>query len=256
MDDYFVGTVQRTSPPTPPAAAPYPPAAAPYPAAAPAYPPSAAPYPAAPPYPPPVAPAYPGVPQQGWGPPYAAQAASSSGRSLLIGLLAAFATLVVVGVLAAIAIPVFLQQRDLSRRTTLSVPDQVMGIPRSTDAVGAASEARMQALPGPGDHVAGAYGTGTTRVLVGVARYHMGPEAQAAYLRDAEKEATSQAVQLHGVAAGRLGGSMRCGASTVAPLTLCVFVDGGSYGVVVVTGAGTDPTGTARAAREAFVHRT
>lgn len=113
----------------------------------------------------------------------------------------------------------------------------------------------MQALPGPGDHVAGAYGAAGTRVIVGVARYHLSQRDQADYIRDAEKEATGQAVQLHAVAAGRLGGSMRCGASTVAAMTICVFADGGSYGVVVVTGPGSDPSGTARAAREAFVHR-
>jgi hypothetical protein len=194
------------------------------------------------------------VPPQGWGQPYAPPP-SSTAKPLLIGLLAAFAGLVVVGVLAAVAIPVFLEQRDLSRRTTVSVPDQVAGLPRATDAVGLAAEARMQALPGPGDHVAGAYGTGSSRVILGVAKYHLSAGEQAAYLRDAAKESTNEALHLHVVAAGRLGGGMRCGSSAFAPLTLCVFADGGSYGVVVVTGPATDAVGTARAAREAFVHR-
>ena len=226
MDDYFAGAVHRA----PTTAAP----------------------PLTPAYPPYPGPAYQAVPQQPW--PYAAPPSSGPSR-LVVGLLAALASLVVLGVLAAVAIPVFLSQRDLSRRTTVSVPDQVAGLPLATDAVGVAATARMSALPGPGDHVAGAYGSAGTRVLVGVARYHLSGKDQDEYLSHAGTEATTQGVRLAAVAPGALGGRMRCGAAVAAPMTVCVFVDGGSYGIVVVTGT-TDGTGTARAAREAFVHRT
>jgi hypothetical protein len=225
VDDYFAGTVQRAPATVAPA------------------------YPSAPAYPP-----YPPVPQQQpW--PYAAPP-SSGPSGPVIALIAVVATVVVLGVLTAVAIPVFLQQRDLSRRTTVSVPAEVAGLPRSTDAAGQTAEARLQALPGPGDHVAGAFGAAGTRVVVGAARYHLSSKEQRDYLSSSVAEATAQGVHLASVAPGRLGGSMRCGTSSVAPMTICVFADGGSYGVVVVTGPTADPTGTARAAREAFVHRT
>jgi len=227
VDDYFGGAVQRT-PAT--AAPPYPPAPA---------------YPAYPPYP--------GVPQQPW--PYAAPT-SSTARTVLIGLLAAFVGVIVVGILAAIAIPVFLNQRDLARRTTVSVPADVAGLPRATDPAGLAAEERLGALPGPGDHVSGAYGSAAGRVVVGAAAYHLSSKDQDDYLGSAVEEARSQDVRLATVAPGRLGGHLSCGSSPTGITTICVFADRGSYGIVVVTGAVADPVGTARAAREAFVHRT
>jgi hypothetical protein len=230
VDDYFAGAVQRTPV-----------------SAAPTYPPAYPPYPS-----PPVHPPYPGAPQQPW--PYAAPT-SSTGRTVLIGLLAAFVGLIVVGILAAIAIPVFLNQRNLARHTTVSVPAQVAGLPRATDAVGLAAESRLGALPGPGDHVAGAYGSTGTRVAVGAAAYHLSFKDQDEYLSSAVAEARTQDVQLAKVAPGTLGGHLSCGSSRVGTTTICVFADGGSYGIVVVTGSVDDPVGTARAAREAFVHR-
>jgi hypothetical protein len=163
-----------------------------------------------------------------------------------------------VGIVAAIAVPALLDQRAkaVAARTTVSVPEQLLGMPRLTDPVSAQGERGMEGLPGPGDHVAGVYGTGAVRVLVGVGQYHLTQKDQREFLARARSEATGRDLHLTDVEAGALGGTMRCGAAAVAvQLTLCVFVDAGSYGIVVVSGPADDPTGTARAAREAFVHR-
>lgn len=198
---------------------------------------------------------YASPPAQAWGPPVVPPTSSGPSR-VLLGLLIGLAALVALGVLAAIAVPVFLDQRDLARSTTVSAPEQVLGLPHLTDATSAAAESRMQLLPGPGDHVGGVYGTGGVRLVVGAARYHLSRSDQEEYLTSAGREASLQGATLSDVEAGRLGGSMRCGASARLPMTICVFADGGSYGVVVVTGPADDPTGMARSAREAFVRRT
>lgn len=244
MDDYFAGTTGRQ---TSPAAPVYPPGAPSH------TPPGWAPPPgwAAPPG---GTPPYQGVPQQGWGTPYAPPPPRSGLHPAVLAVVVVFATIVVMGVLAAVAIPVFLHERDLARRTAVAAPDEVMGMPRLDDAASAAAQSRMQQLPGPGDHVAGVYGTGDVRVVVGAARYHLSSDDQDGYLTSSSSEATEQGVALVDVEPGRLGGTLRCG--TKAPMTICVFADGGSYGVVVVTGPAQDPYGTARGAREAFVRRT
>lgn len=253
MDDYFAGSTGRQATPATPAAPPYTPPA----------PPSTPPGWAAPPVH--AVPSYPAAPHQAWGTPQVPQqqawgtpyAPPREGlHPALIAVIAGVGAVVVMGVLAAIAIPVFLNQRDLARSTVVTAPEQVLGMPRLTDPLSAAAESRMQGLPGPGDHVAGVYGTGDVRVVVGAARYHLTPGDQDSYLDAAVAEATSQGVTLADVEEGRLGGTLRCGTSSGAAMTICVFVDGGSYGVVVVTGAVEDPSGTARAAREAFVRRT
>ena len=240
VDDYFAGTTGRQASPTVPV----------YPPPAPSHVPPAW---AAPPT---GAPPYQGVPQQGWGAPYAPPPPSSGLHPALLAVIVVFATIVVMGVLAAVAIPVFLHERDLARKTVVAAPEQVLGMPRLNDAISAAAMARMEGLPGPGDHVAGVYGTGDVRIVVGAARYHLSSDDQDGYLDAAASEATSQGVSLEDVEPGRLGGTMRCGTASQAPMTICVFSDGGSYGVVVVTGPADDPGGTARGAREAFVRRT
>ena len=250
MDDYFAGSVTRPQPqqpqPLPQPPLPQPP-----------FPPQQEP----PPYArvgwaPPSAsagfPSYPGAPF-----PYQ-PAGRPTSHKVLLGFAIGMVLLVVVGILAAIAVPAFLDQRAKAEeaRTTVEVPEQVLGMPHLTDPVSAQGERGMESLPGPGDHLAGVFGTGSIRVLVGAAHYHLTAKDQREFLDAARSEATDRSMTLTKVAAGKLGGTMSCGAAVVSvQMTLCVFVDGGSYGIVLVTGPVDDPTGTARAAREAFVHR-
>ncbi len=189
-------------------------------------------------------------------PPAPAPPPPAGPNRLLIGLLVAFGALVMVGMLAAVVIPQFLDGRDLSRITAVSAPDSVLGMPRLTDAVSAAAQERLLGLPGPGDHVAGVYGVEQVRLLVGAARYRLGPAERRDFLEGASAEVGKNGMALHEVDAGALGGTFRCGTQTDGLMTLCVFVDGGSYGLVVLTGGSDDDVGTARSAREAFVRRT
>jgi len=269
VDDYFAGSVAR------PQAAPPPPqyAPPPQPFAPPAVPQQAYPqqaYPQQPVQPPPFArqgwapppgavpppgAGYPAYPQQAWGQPGYAPPPTSGGQKALIGIVVAVAAFVIVGILAAVAIPVFLGQRDLSKHTTVAAPELLLGMPRLTDPNSVASEQKVMTLPGPGDRVVGIYGIGQSRILVLATRYHMSSHDKRDFLAAATSEGTQQGVTLRAVDAGKLGGSLKCGDSTQVPLTFCVFVDGGSYGIVAVMGSD-DPNSTARSAREAFVHRT
>lgn len=195
-------------------------------------------------------------PQQPWGVPVAPPQTGSGPSRLLIGLLATLGAIVLVGVLAAIAVPVYLERQDLSRTTTVTAPEEVLGMPSLTDEASETARGELLAIPGPGDHVSGVYGADGVSVMVGAAHYRMRPNDQADFLRSSVREGETEGVTFRDIDAGALGGTMRCGESADPAMTLCVFVDGGSYGVVVVTGPSEDPTGLARSAREAFVRRT
>jgi hypothetical protein len=140
-------------------------------------------------------------------------------------------------------------------RTTVTVPDSVLGLPRLTDSTSASLEQRVQDLPGPGDHVGGLYGDGSVMLVVGAARYPMGRSDRKDFLKAAAEEAKRQGVTLSKARPGSLGGTFECGHHATLPMTLCVFVDKGSYGIIAVAGPGSNATLTARGAREAFVHR-
>ncbi|MDP9182512.1 MAG: hypothetical protein M3P04_07025, partial [Actinomycetota bacterium] len=191
MDDYFAGSVTRPTPPQQPPPLPQqtwvhplphrqePPAHkragwAPPPAPA-GYPPyQVAPFVQAPP------------------------AGMPTALKVLLGLAIGLGALVVIGILAAIAIPVFLDQRAKAEaaHTTVSVPGQVLGMPHLTDRISAEGERGMEGLPGPGDHVAGVYGTGSVRVLVGVGQYHLTQRDQREFLDSARSEATGRDLTL------------------------------------------------------------
>jgi hypothetical protein len=252
VDDYFAGSQPRQQP-TAPAAPPYPPAAQP--------PYQQTPFqqtpfqPAA--EPPPFAragwappPGTATAPQQAWGPsPYAQP---KSNRTLVLGIGAAVA--VVALVLVGSALQVFLKQRSVYQHTTVTLPPTVLGMPHLTDAAATKAESMAQAFPGPGDGVVGVYGSGDVRVVVVAAKYHMDGSNQDDFLKEAGGAAEEQGFSLTGSRAGKLGGTFRCGNHPQLPMTLCVFTDPGSYGVVMVSG-GVDPAGTARDVREAVVHR-
>jgi hypothetical protein len=186
-----------------------------------------------------------------------AAASGNSGRNIVLVVVGAVGALVLLGILAAIAIPVFLNERSKAEasHTTISVPAQVLGMPQLTDRVTAAQIERLRTMPGAGLQFAGAYGDGRITVVVGAAKSALGFDGQRGYFAGASRSASQQGITLSKIKPGKLGGEMRCGAHRTLPMTICAFADGGSYGVVVVTGPATDPESTARSAREAFVHR-
>lgn len=109
---------------------------------------------------------------QGWGQSTQWLAYQSSGRStgtkVAIGLAAAVAAFVALGVLASIVIPVFLNHsgRSLAARTTVSVPAQIAGMAPLADAGSSGYVETLQGMPGPGRHVAGGFGNGGVFVVV------------------------------------------------------------------------------------------
>jgi hypothetical protein len=252
VDDYFAGSLPRTQPAAPPyPQAPYPPQYQ-----QPSYP--QAPFQPAPVEPPSFArtgwappPGTTAAPQPGWGPnPYATP--PKSNRKLFVGIGAAVAAVLVL--MVGSAVQVFLKQRGVAEHTTVSLPATVLGMPHLGDAAATRAESMAQAFPGPGDGVVGVYGAGDQRVVVVAAKYPMGGSRQKDFLKEANGAAQAQGFTLSKARAGHLGGTFRCGNHPQVPMTLCVFTDPGSYGVVMVSG-GVDPTGTARSVREAVVHR-
>jgi hypothetical protein len=231
VDDYFGGSTPRSA--VPAGWAPPPPAALP--------PAPALPYGQAPPY---AVPAGWSAPQswngqQSWVPP--ASGGRSPATTALIAVAAVFGTLVVVGLLVAIAIPVFLNQRgkDVAARTTVAIPPTAAGLPLRTDAAGERLAQPLRDLDIPGTHLAGAYG-GAARpeAVVGITKHYMSPADQRGYLRGsvaaARRASDNESAEFGDIAPGLLGGTVRC--SSASTMTVCFFVDAGAYGSVVVFG--------------------
>jgi hypothetical protein len=250
MDDYFGNSVGGSARPSAPTWGSQPPPAPPAPSYGGSYGGSTAqlPYavsaPAYPTYPPPQAfptayrPAPPG---------------RSTGMKVLLGLAIALGGFVVLSILAAVAIPTFLDQgeRGLVAKTTVSIPEAVGGTPRMYGGLATQIEQDLTSLPGPGQHLAGVYGTGAVpSFAVTVAKAHMSASGRRAFMAGAQRDG---GVGLVKVDPGALGGEMRCGPATEGS-TVCVFVDPAAYGAIAVFG-GTDPAGTARAIRAAVEHR-
>jgi hypothetical protein len=227
VDDYFAGS---SSPQQPPAVPPQTWSAVP------------------PPPPPPP----PGVgyqpPPQAWPPPapptawtyQPVQPGMSTGVKVLIGVAIGLGSIIIIGVLAAIAIPVFLNQRtqDLAAHTTVSMPPVAAGLALRTDAASEQLAQRLNVASMPGQHLAGAYG-GTARpeVLVAITKHHMSPGDQRAYLAAAvrgARQVSPTALDFEDVDAGSLGGEVLC--SSAPAVTVCFFVDAGAYGSAVVVG--------------------
>ena len=239
MDDYFAGSS------TPPQAHPAP----------------QQPWSAAPP-----APAY--QPPATWAPqaqpaPWAyqpAQQGMSTGVKVLIGVAIGFGGLVILGILAAIAIPVFLNQRtkSLAAHTTVSIPATAAGLALRTDATSEQMAERLNVDSLPGHHLAGAYG-GSTRpeALISVTKRLMSPGDQNDYLAGAVRgaeQASGTAVQFGDLEPGALGGRVTC--SSAPTVTVCFFVDAGAYGSAVVLGTPERATQLVPQLRAAVEHRT
>jgi hypothetical protein len=179
------------------------------------------------------------------------QPGASTASKVLIGLAIALGSLVLLGILAAIAIPVVLDQRGKSAaaRTVVGVPDTLVGYPRMSGDIATQIEQHLKSAPGPGDHLAAVYGTTLPAVAVSVTKQYMNPAQQRAFLRGVR---STSDVTLSERDPGVYGGTLECGTERSA--TLCVFVDSAAYGAVIVFD-GDDPEATVRQARAAIEHR-
>jgi type II secretory pathway pseudopilin PulG len=182
------------------------------------------------------------------------------------------AALVVLGILAAVAIPVFLNQRDKATvaATSVSMPTQINAMSTSTNA---ALRAQVQnlfsSIPGctcfdPPVSSILTDSSNTHAIIVGAAKVNtrFNADDRAEFVRSFWVSARGSAGAAIGEATnrdtGRLGGTMSC-----APLAggaigqVCVAVDAGSFFFVVDTyRSGTVDPELPVAAREAIVHRT
>lgn len=220
MDDYFAGS-RGSAPPPQPAS------------------PQATPF-----TPPPVwqQPPTATAPAQAWPPQWSAP--PSPGRSpattALIVVASVVGAIVVMGVLAAIAIPVFLNEREKAEaaRTVVSIPPVAAGLALRTDAVGDGYAQRLRDIRTPGTHLAGAYGgaAGRPEAVVSVTRLRMSFADQRDYLdaavRSAVRASAAGAAAFGDIAPGPLGGRVTCSSATT--MTICFFADAGAYGSVVV----------------------
>jgi type II secretory pathway pseudopilin PulG len=171
-------------------------------------------------------------------------------------------TLVIVGILAAVAIPVILNQRAKSEaaRITVAAPAKVAGWSRLTDAASLELEQQLISTPGPGTHVAGVYGTGgLKRAFFTASHAQLSFADRRGFLAGAENGAARTPeftqVAFFDSDPGPLGGSMRCATLTANRVTVCLFADAGAYGTVTVFGPVDQGPISARTMREAVEHR-
>jgi hypothetical protein len=221
--------------------------------------------------PPPVGPgvsAY-GVPAPAYQPAYPPVAAPnaarplrtgmSTGAKIAVALGATGAGLVIVGIMVAIAIPVFLDQRARSEAEHISIalPGAVAGYPRMTGAADAQVQNLVSGLPREAGTAQGAaYGVGRPMVIVIAGRHVMLPRDRTTFLSEVARSESGSGVTQTPVAPGPLGGQMQCGPAADGSRTDCAFTDAGSYGVIDVATTGPSAVSLAQQVRsEIETHR-
>jgi type II secretory pathway pseudopilin PulG len=182
----------------------------------------------------------------------------STGLKVLVIVGAALGVLVIVGILAAVAIPVFLNQRAKAQAaaTTISLPAQMLGLTQLHDARSLQMEQQLRQQPGQ-PHV-GVYGMqGSLRAAVTISKRAMSPADRRSFLAGAESEDVPNAGSLSwsDVGPGRLGGVMQCATATKLPFSICVFADAGAFGTITLFGPYTGRADVALALRESIEHR-
>jgi hypothetical protein len=150
--------------------------------------------------------------------------------------------------------------RDHQRTTEIAntrvvLPASILGMTRH-GAPQAQATKLVDTLSTPTPPQAAAYAAGKARVgLVLAGQYAMTGSEQHDYLVGVQSSVKSLGFTLTPSRAGRLGGSVWCGANARKAETLCAFTDVAAYGVVVVPGTGTVGESMAEAFRSAVEHR-
>lgn len=161
-------------------------------------------------------------------------------RPLFLGLVGAVAVAAVL--LGAGVLTVAKQSSDaksLASRTTIQMPETVVGIPRLHDAVAAEHETRMGKVA-MGPFQAGAYGTSTTLAAeVYVVRYTTAQAGVSRMIANLERGANERP-ELHlnfsAVDPGPLGGQMVCASFAYKgfPEQMCFFADQAVHGSILL----------------------
>ena len=181
----------------------------------------------------------------------------STASRVLIALAITVAAFVGIGILAAIAIPVFLSQRDKAAARNVVLPAMLLEQQKVTDdaSLNADTAAQItsmqQDLPGITQAQAAYYGQGG-QPLFAVTAAKL-PEQPTAADRQAFFRATGvrNDMTLTTEGSGPYGGSMQCGETTAsggAALTMCVSLD--SAAVIVVISTGTSESDLATLTRQ------
>lgn len=189
----------------------------------------------------------------------------SSGRSgmttatkVVIGVACGVAGLLVIGILAAIVIPVFLNQRAKAQAaaTTLSLPATIGSRTQLTDSSSTAFAANLAAALPSGSQVTVYGAPGDPSLILYVYPKFLPGPAQSAFLAGIAQDAQSEGLPMHQVDSGALGGQGRCGAvDQTTGGTHCVFVDAAGAVGVIVRGTGAAGELEAVAIREQVEHR-
>ena len=199
----------------------------------------------------------PGAWQQAGRPPYPVPPRSRA-VTALIAAAVVVVSIIGIGIVSAVAIPVFLAQRMKAewRSTTIALPATFDGATRT--------DVPSSAIPQVPDDVieplqVAGYRTGDgTTIVVGAtkAKQAMTEQDQVDARRGVVAGMAMRDVQLTLTESdpGPLGGWFGCGAVTGDPATVCVATD--HAGIVMIVVAGSDaPVADARRLREASVHR-
>jgi hypothetical protein len=150
--------------------------------------------------------------------------------------------LMAMGILAAIAIPVFLSQREKPANRTVSIPTTLLGQTQlhtpNLDAAAAQAVTAMRAAKTPwAQESAAYYGTGDLPVFfVAAAKVTVRPTPAdtTAFMKSV---AASTNVGLSPVGAGPFGGKMECGLTTAADgaqATACYSIDDAAVTMIIV----------------------
>lgn len=185
-----------------------------------------------------------------------ARAGMSTGVKVLIGLASGALVLVMVGIMAAIAIPVFLNQRAKAEAaaTTLTLPAAIGDRVRLTDQASQDVAQKLLASMPKNTKIAVYGAVGDPSLIVYAYPEFLSAPEQTVFVAGVAKGAADAGASMHEVDPGRLGGAARCG-DIGGGTTHCVFADSAGAVGVLVRGAGAAVEYEAVSIREQVEHR-
>lgn len=186
-----------------------------------------------------------------------ARAGMSTGVKVLIGLAAGALVLVIVGIMTAIAIPVFLNQRAKATAagTTMTLPATIGARQQLSDQASTDLARQLLAEMPQGTKLAVYGAPGDPSLVVYLYRQYLPAHEDAAFVAGVAKGAANAGVTMHEADPGRLGGAARCGAVVGGGATHCVYADTAGAVGVVVRGEGAAAEYEAVSVREQVEHR-
>jgi hypothetical protein len=160
-------------------------------------------------------------------------------------VLIAVAIFVLLPIVAAVAIPVFLNSKtkDLSHRTSIAMPDSMAGMVKKNDDISQElADYYDTHLPASYIHLTGVYSQvdGDPGAVVAIVEHAFYPAQISGILQESERSYSSSVSSassvgpFHNVDPGSLGGTMRCASVVFKGLegTVCAFADPAAYGII------------------------